>query len=46
MKIDLAKLIKVEENLYTIISATYFQKENLLEIKIKAANPLDSRLEE
>ncbi len=46
MKIDLAKLINVEENLYTIVSAIYYQKENLLEIKIKSENPLDSRIEE
>ena len=46
MQIDLAKLIKVKENLYTIISAIYYQKENLLEIKIKSENPLDSALEE
>lgn len=46
MQIDLAKVIKVKENLYTIISAIYYQKENLLEIKIKSENPLDSALEE
>ncbi len=46
MQIDLAKLIEVKENLYTIISAIYYQKENLLEIRIKSENPLDSALEE
>ena len=46
MQIDLAKLINVERNLYTIIGAVYYQKENLLEIKIKSENPLNSRIEE
>ena len=46
MKIDLARLINVEKNSYTIISAIFHQKENLLEIKIKSENPLDSSLEE
>lgn len=46
MQIDLANFINVEENLYSIISAVYYKGENLLEIKIKSQNPLDSRLEE
>ena len=46
MQIDLAKFINVEENLYKIISAIFYENENALEIRIESQNPLDSGFEE
>ena len=46
MQIDLAKFINVEENLYKIISAIFYENENVLEIRIESQKPLDSGLED
>ena len=45
MKIDLARLIKIKENLFIITQAIYYKDENLLEIKIEAEDPLPSAKE-
>ncbi len=46
MQIDLDKFINVEENLYKIISAIFYENENVLEIRIESQKPLDSGLED
>ena len=46
MQIDLAKLINVEKNIYTIINAIYYENNNELDLRIKSENPLNSQQEE
>src|SRR5574344_125037 len=46
MQIDLAKLINVEANIFTIISVIYYENDRVLDLRIKSENPLSSKLEE
>ena len=45
MKIDLGKLIQIQENIFHIIGATYYKDDNRLEIVIESENPMDSKYE-
>ncbi|MCW6678750.1 PolC-type DNA polymerase III [Anaerococcus sp. NML200574] len=46
MRIDLGSLIKVEKEIFYIIEATYYKKENRLHLLIESEDPLLSNKEE